>query len=221
MTPQEKRQISELSETLPDILRISLIDNGRDGSADLNAFSEDLATHAPRIHLTREKDENQPTPLLRITDSISYRGVPSGTEFEPFMELLAAAADPDWKGHRPPDKRIASIEAPAILKLYVSSVCPHCPGMVKTLYPLSLLNGNLKLIIIDGPAFPDLAGADNIMAVPTLILDDNFRWTASIDTDELLRIIVNRNPAELGIESLKGIIQDGNAYHLSAMMLEA
>ena len=91
--------------------------------------------------------------------------------------------------------------------------------MVRQIYPLCLKNRNLKLSIIDGPAFPELAEADNIKSLPTLILGNDFRWTALVDVDELVQIIGSRNPAELGVASLKGMIQDGNAYDLSKMMV--
>ena len=91
--------------------------------------------------------------------------------------------------------------------------------MVRQVFPLCLANHNLKLSIIDGPAFPELAEADNVKSLPTLIVDKHFRWTAVVDTDELLQVISSRDPAELGTAALKGMIQEGNAYGLSEMML--
>jgi hypothetical protein len=182
----------------------------------VRAFCEELTSLAPNIGLKRDNDDPQPMPVIQITESIAYSGIPAGTEFGPFMELLSAvgaANTPDM------EDILAAITTPALLTLYVSSMCPHCPAMVRQVYPLSLANSSLKLTIIDGPAFPELADAANVKSLPTLIVDDHFRWTASVHTEELLQVISSRDPAKLGAAALKSMIQDGNAYGLSEMML--
>ena len=208
-----------LNEKLEIDISIRLIENEHEASNAMAAFCDELATLVSGIRLIREKDDARRVPAIEVTESIAYSGVPTGTEFAPFMELLSALGSIDSANIPMPDDNLAAITAPAILTLYVSSICPHCPAMVRQVYPLCLKNRNLKLFIIDGPAFPELAEADNIKSLPTLILDDNFRWTALVDADELVQIIGSRNPAELGVASLEGMIQDGNAYGLSEMMI--
>ncbi len=212
MTPDEQQQVRMLNDKLENEISIRLIGNAHEASNAMAAFCEELATLASGIRLIREKDDERQAPVIEVTESIAYSGVPTGTELAPFMELLSTVGRTDTAS-------LSAITAPAILTLYVSSMCPHCPAMVRQVYPLCLENRNLKLSIIDGPAFPELAEADNIKSLPTLILDNDFRWTALVDVDELVQIIGSRNPAELGVASLKGMIQDGNAYDLSEMMV--
>jgi hypothetical protein len=69
--------------------------------------------------------------------------------------------------------------------------------------------------------FSEMAAADTIRSVPTLILDDQFRWTGSVDQQELLDTIQSRDPTQLSSATLEAIIADGNAYQLSEMMLKA
>ena len=215
MTPEEQQQLKKLNDNLGREITIRLKESEHAANAAMLAFCEELTSLAPNIRVTRDKDDPQPAPVIQVTESIAYSGVPAGTEFGPFVDLLSAAGNDN-----PPaaDASLAAITAPAMLTLYVSSMCPHCPAMVKQVFPLSLANSNLKLLIVDGPAFPELAATDHIKSLPTLIVDDHFRWTASVDTDELLQVISSRDPAELGAAALKGMIQDGNAYGLSEMM---
>jgi len=216
MTPTEQQQIKELNDNLGKEIAIRLKESTHAANQTMQAFCEQLTSLAPNIRVTRDNDDPQPAPVIQVTESIAYSGVPEGTEFGPFIELLSAAG----KDNTPPaDGSLAAITTPAMLTLYVSSMCPHCPAMVRQVFPLSLANSNLKLSIIDGPAFPELAAADNVKSLPTLIVDSHFRWTASVDTDELLQVIISRDPAELGAAALKGMIQDGNAYGLSEMMI--
>jgi thiol-disulfide isomerase/thioredoxin len=221
MTPSEQDQVKKLNDKLAQAITIRLSESTHHANGAMAAFCEELASLAPNIGLTREKDDQRQAPAIEVTESIAYRGVPAGTEFAPFVELLSAVGDAGSGNTPTADASLAAINAPAILTLYVSSMCPHCPAMVRQIYPLCLLNNKLRLFIIDGPAFPELAEADKIKSLPTLILDNNFRWTASVDTDELLQVIASRDPAELGAAALKGMIQDGNAYGLSEMMLSA
>lgn len=221
MTPSEEKQLRTLNQTLEKKIIVRFVDNGHGMGGPMAAFCEALAALAPNIVLRRDRDAQLPAPRIEVTPSIGYSGVPEGTEFTPFVELLAAlgtasAAIPEGFGDK-----LAAVSAPATLSLYVSSLCPHCPRMVRQITPLCLANDQLKLTIIDGPAFPELAGADHVKSLPTLILDNRFKWTASVDTEELLDVITSRNPAELSAASLKGMIQNGDAYGLADMMLDA
>lgn len=221
MTPLEQQEIRSLDSRLAGEIAIRLREGPHEANAAMAAFCEELTSLAPSIRVTREKEDLRKTPAIEVTQSILYSGVPSGTEFAPFVELLAAVGGVD-PGHTPAaDSPLAAVTTPAMLTLYVSSMCPHCPAMVRQIFPLCLANRYLKLFIIDGPAFPGLAEADNVKSLPTLILDNSFRWTAAVDTGELLRIMASRDPAELGAAALKGMIQEGNAYGLSEMMLSA
>ncbi|MBW2614529.1 MAG: hypothetical protein JRE12_19550 [Deltaproteobacteria bacterium] len=155
MTPSEQQQIRALNDVLESEIDIRLVENTHGTSAEMAEFCRELANLAPRIRLIREKDDQRQVPVIGITDSITYSGVPAGT----------TGVDP----------RLAAVTAPAILTLYVSSMCPHYPDMFRQIYPLCLANDNLKLTIVDGPAFPELVAADSIKSVPTLILDSQFR----------------------------------------------
>ena len=221
MTPDERQQIEKLNKTLAKEITIRLKESDHEASNPMAVFCEVLASLAPRIRIHRDKDDRQQIPAIEIAESIAYSGIPTGTEFGPFMEVLSTIGGIDRAGTSLPDDRLAVITTPAMLTLYVSSMCPHCPAMVRQIYPLCLQNSNLKLLIIDGPAFPELAEDDKVKSLPTLILDNNFRWTASVDTDELLQVMGSRDPDQLGAAALKGMIQDGNAYGLSEMMLSA
>jgi hypothetical protein len=60
-----------------------------------------------------------------------------------------------------------------------------------------------------------------IRSVPTIVLDDQFRWTGSVPLEELIETINTRDPISLGPASLENIIKEGGADRLAAMMLEA
>jgi HEAT repeat protein len=61
---------------------------------------------------------------------------------------------------------------------------------------------------------------ENIQSVPTLILEDHFRWSGSFQINEIVDVMKNRDPSMLGPVSLEMMLKEGKAGALAAMMLE-
>jgi hypothetical protein len=79
----------------------------------------------------------------------------------------------------------------------------------------------IRLRIIDAEWIPQWSRADQIRAVPTIILDDRFRWTGSFQLKELLTMSLQRDPSQLSSASLRQIIEDGDAQRVANMMAES
>ena len=116
--------------------------------------------------------------------------------------------------------RLAKVELPTSLVLYISAQCKFCPQAVRQLLPLLTLNSNIRLTVIDVMLFPELAEMENIQSVPTLILEDHFRWTGAFQINEILDVMKNRDPSMLGPVSLEMMLKEGKAGELATMMLE-
>jgi hypothetical protein len=93
--------------------------------------------------------------------------------------------------------------------------------MVQKLIALPMADENLQLTIIDGTLFPEMVQTHGIRSVPTILLDDQFRWTGSVPLEELIDTINTRDPVSLSPASIESIIAEGGAGRLAAMMLEA
>ncbi|WP_054696336.1 hypothetical protein [Desulfosarcina cetonica] len=89
-----------------------------------------------------------------------------------------------------------------------------------TLLGLAGLSENVWLTVIDGLLFPEVAEEDRISAAPTVILDNQFRWTGSVDAAELVRLMLNRDPAELSADALRGMVEDGDAEGVARLMAD-
>ena len=219
MLPEERKQITALNDKLMRTIDIRLITSSDSRSQTLKAFSGELVENAPKIRMVFEQDDGADAlPGLQITSSIVYHAVPHGTELLPFLDMLADISEQSEENPQTgPDRKL---QIQARLKLYVSSMCTFCPGVVRKLLPLALQNTSIRLTVIDGVLFPELADTDHIRSVPTLILDDQFRWTGTVDLNELLNTIQHRDPAQLSAGTLASMISDGNAYQLAEMMLK-
>jgi HEAT repeat protein len=57
--------------------------------------------------------------------------------------------------------------------------------------------------------------------VPLLIVDDRYRWSGLPDIDEILTICLNRDPKVMSTDSLRRIIEAGDAGDAAQMMIDA
>lgn len=219
MTPEEKKQIVALNHKLAQVVDVRLTTSDDARSHDLELFGRELAENAPKVKVHIEKNHVAGSiPGLYVASSLVYHAIPHGKELSPFLDMLGAVSEQSAETSPlgPPQGH----EFPAKLKLYVSSTCPFCPAVVRKLYSLVLRNPHIRLMIIDGVLFFEMADTDHIRSVPTLILDDRFRWTGMVDHAELLKTIQNRDPSQLSAETFAAMISGGDAYRLAEMMLK-
>lgn len=159
-------------------------------------------------------------PGFGFKNNILYSAFPFDKELKPFLEALSILS-----GHPPLlsdaiQKALDDIDIPVRLTLYIALQCPFCPTVVKTVLPLALHCPLIHLHIIDGSLFPETAEKDEVLSAPCLILDGGFRWTGHVAADELLGMILHRDPSQLSAETLQTILEQGNASWITRQMME-
>jgi len=93
--------------------------------------------------------------------------------------------------------------------------------MVERLIPMAASCPHIRLHIIDGSLFPEAAIADQVMSAPSLILDKDFRWTGTVPEEEIISMIINRDPSRLSTSTLKNILEAGDADWITDQMIQA
>ena len=186
---------------------------------DLQEFCRRTSEIAPKIKTVEDVEDTDSLPAIWIGDRFRYRGVPAGNELKPFLEAISYLDSPSSRvsGDIPDEFKTAG--APADLQLFVTPPCSFCPSVAARLLPLPFATTSIYLTVIDAFLFSELAAAQHIKSVPTLVLDDHLRWTGEVDINELGQAISSRDPAALGSETLGRILQvEGGAYELAGMM---
>ncbi len=222
MTPQDEQTIQAWAQKQTTACMIALATEDGDAGERLALFCDRLAQLVPSTQIKKDTDQPWQTPALLIGrhGNIAYQAVPAGKMLALFLNAMAyeAGHDPDL----PADIRrwADKIDLPALIKIYVTPQCPHCPKVLSQLLALAGANPHVRLTIIDGTLFTEQADADQIRAVPTVLLDDNLRWTGEIDVREVVRMSIQRDPTQLSAASLRQIIETGEAAGLARMMIE-
>lgn len=197
---------------------IKILNAETEHQAQFIQFAKDWAdiTGHPQWEMDTESAD---LPGFALKENIIYSALPLERELPPFLEGLSQLESPTLSTST---RALADkIEMPCTLTLFIALHCPHCPGMVKTLIPLAAQCDKIQLHIIDGSLFPEKAQALNVMSAPCLILDQEFRWTGAVDEEEILSMILNRNPAQLGTATLQNILEQGDADWITDQMIQA
>ena len=217
----EKKQILRLNDRLSHDIAIGLVDSKHPQNEAFKAFGDNLNKLVPRIKIAKEDGSSESPPQMVIGNGLRYQAVPTGHEMQPFLEALLALDSESRTLAESVKTRLKKEKLPATLALFIAAQCTYCPTVVRQLFPLPMVDDKIQLTIIDGALFPELAEKHRIQAVPTLLLDDRFRWTGSVPLEEIINTINTRDPVSLGAASLENILKDGRAGHLAAMMLDA
>jgi hypothetical protein len=212
-------RIKAFGETLTEPIDIRFSPAQDSRNDQMRTFCEQLTQITDRIRLKIDHDENGHLPSILIGSNIRYQAVPLGRELEPFLDALRMLQTPVSEDVV---ARVEMVDLPVGLKIYVAQQCGFCPMVLKQLLPLPFGNANIRLTIIDAFLFEELARDHSIKAVPTIILDDQLRWTGNdIPLSELIEAMTDRDPASLPVSVLERMITDGAAFSLAAMMMKA
>ena len=220
MNSDDIHQISLFNELLKQDIRLRLVKTRHEGGVMLTDFCTALQLAAPKIHVVHENDQTDAPSELRIHSRIRYRAVPHGRELAPFLEALSWI----FNGKALPSLPVSDFSnerlLPAELKLYVAEQCPYCPAVVQQILPLAISSDRIQVTVIDAGSYAEEARKDRVQSVPTVVLDAQFRWTASINIREVLDAVIHRDLSRLEADTLMNMIADGNAGLLSDMMLK-
>ena len=216
MEPKEETIIREWNDSLPNDIdvRITISDHKR--SDEFKAFQEKFSHLAPKVHFKLEKDDTGQLPAIHLTQNIRFHIIPVEKELEPFLEAMNLLTKPIAQT----DKSIKKINIPARLKLYVALQCSFCPEAVHKLIPLAMESQFIKLSIFDAALFEDLAKTDDIRSIPTILLDDQYRWTADPPIQDIVNMMIHRDLAKLSASSIESMLNEGEAEQAADMMIK-
>jgi len=219
MSPEDEKRIAAWERGLSRDISFHCVWTNDTRSDRFKAFCEALSRLAPRVTVTYQKgDDAAPMPALDLDGRIVYHAVPEGPELAPFLEALSL----DPNGPAPLSQailsKLAQLKAPCLLKLFIAPQCPFCPKSVQDLTPLAWVNEWVKLTVVDGLLFPEMARPLKIQSAPTLVFDDRMQWTGQTPIGEILDVIASQDPSLLSATSMERLLGDGKASDLARMM---
>ena len=221
MTLEEEKLISEWQGGLSTKIPITCVVSDDDRTGMFRTFCEQLSRVAPNVVVTyRKGDDAKQPPGLEINNGLTYHAIPLGPELAPFLDILSRIGKAQWSVPESITVQLENLKAPCFFKLFIASACPYCPKMVQDLAPLTLVNELVKLTIIDGLLFPEMAAPLDVKSAPTLLFDDRMQWTGQTALTEILDVALTQDPALISASSIESLLGEGKAGLLADMMME-
>ncbi len=215
---REEEVILEASRRIPmgTVLRLEIEE--AHPAASLEEFCQGLLALLPQLEMKRHPPAAGDLPALVPGERVRFLGAPRDRELPVFLEILTGASATE--AGLPP-RALASAAPPAELELFVSSGCDFCPQALRLLLPLVHGSPWLRLQVFDAESHPDRFRERQVRSVPTLLLDDRFRWVGAVNPEEILRVASNRDPREISAASLERLLKEGEARRLAAWMVDS
>jgi len=215
--PADREAIIEWAATLTDAtdLLVRTADGPQSGA--LLSWATALCDRVSNLRLKKMSTQlDSDPPAMVVNPRLHYRTVPDGPKLAAFLEALGGrhrrSLAPAVAG------KFKQLDLLARLDVFIASDCPFCPQVIEKLVPLAFTDRPVLLSVIDCALFPETTAALDIRSVPTVILDGEFRWTGAIDPVEVVNVMVDRDPSALGADTLRSIIESGNASDIARMM---
>ncbi|MCD4720907.1 MAG: thioredoxin family protein [Desulfobacula sp.] len=217
--PQAAALIQNWDQSIENQVKIKRLTTDHAEEKQFINFTDQVSSVALKLIIESEKGEKK-LPGFLLKENVTYSALPLEKELEPFLEALSQINGSQAMLSEPIRQALDKIDIPVQLKLYIALQCPHCPNVVRTVIPLAFYCKNIYLHIIDGSLFPETAQKDKVMSAPCLMLDDDFRWTGSVNAEEIIKMITSRDPAQLSAKTLKTILEEGDASWIARQMIE-
>ncbi len=137
-------------------------------------------------------------PSIVLIDSdgkyhgVKFNGMPAGHEFNSFIPAILETGGLDQELPEELTTRIAKIDKPINIKVFVTLSCPHCPGAVQKAHKLAMLNSNVDAEMIEAQTFMDISKKFNVSGVPKIIINDEYE-------------LVGNQPIEAFLDQIEGI----------------
>ncbi len=118
--------------------------------------------------------------------SVGFAGIPMGHEFTSLVLALLQVG-----GHPPAvsdeaAEAIENLEGEFHFVTYMSLSCQNCPDVVQALNAMAVLNSSISHVAVDGALFPAEVEANNVLAVPTVLLNGEPFGQGRMTIEEIL-----------------------------------
>ena len=124
-----------------------------------------------------------------VFTGISFRGIPGGKEINSFVIAFYNAAGAGQPLDERIKTRIAALDRPCSLQVFVSLACHYCAENVILCQHIAALSGCIQAQMTDAGLYPPLVEKYGLERVPVIVMDDGRSLTGGKSMEEILDFI--------------------------------
>ena len=182
----------------PIVLTATLDDSP--ASTQMLELLNEVAEQSEKIHVRTDGDsENKPSFTVGKDDEVArirFSGLPMGHEMTSFILAILQASGYPPKVEAEIIERIRGLSGKFRFQTFISLSCHNCPDVVQALNLMAALNSNIEHEMIDGALFQGLVDQHQIMAVPTVLLNDQVFGQGRMNAEEIIAKLDANTPQE-------------------------
>jgi glutaredoxin-like protein len=121
---------------------------------------------------------------------IRFYGLAYGYEFRPFTESIINISRGATNLSEETKKKLASIEKPVHIQVFVSLTCPHCPLVTSLAHQFALESDFIRADVVDIAEFPHLAQKYSVMGVPKTVINEKTEFVGAVPEDLFVQQVI-------------------------------
>ncbi len=127
---------------------------------------------------------------------IRFYGLAYGYEFKPFTESIINVSRGATNLSEETKKKLASIEKPVQIQVFVSLTCPYCPLVTSLAHQFALESDLVRADMVDVGEFPHLGQKYNIMGVPKTVINEKTEFVGAVSEELFVQqvVVAQRSP---------------------------
>lgn len=127
---------------------------------------------------------------------IRFYGLAYGYEFKPFTESIINVSRGATNLSEETKKKLASIEKPVQIQVFVSLTCPYCPLVTSLAHQFAMESDLVRADMVDVGEFPHLGQKYNIMGVPKTVINEKTEFVGAVSEELFVQqvVVAQRSP---------------------------
>ncbi|HUT19652.1 MAG TPA: thioredoxin family protein [Anaerolineae bacterium] len=135
-------------------------------------------------------DKIPATVILGKEDyGIRFYGMAAGYEFTSLVYAIRLVGGLGTQLDEETRQKVAAIDEPVHLQVFVTPTCPYCPQAVALAYEMAYANPNIRADGIESSEFPQLAIKYQVAGVPRTVINEDTLLEGAVPPDMLLEKI--------------------------------
>lgn len=189
LEPEIKEQLQQYLQLMENPIELKVSAASDETSKKMAEFINELQAMSPKISVIEEKLERTPSfSVNRVGENtgVIFAGIPLGHEFTSLVLAILQVSGRPPKVDQKVIEQIKKIDKEYHFETYASLSCHNCPDVVQALNVMSILNPKISHTMIDGAIFKEEVESKNIMAVPTVYVNDEPFASGRMTIEEIL-----------------------------------
>ena len=120
---------------------------------------------------------------------IRFYGMAAGYEFTSLVYAIRLVGGLGSQLDEETRQKVAAIDEPVHLQVFVTPTCPYCPQAVALAYEMAYANPNIRADGIESSEFPQLAIKYQVAGVPRTVINEDTLLEGAVPPDMLLEKI--------------------------------